>query len=108
MAKSTQPKTAGAAKDPEYFRAVADLEKLTGSKARAMKDVKGGFQFKLGPGMRTERVPEGREIVEELPATGARLEVEPEALGGRSVRRLVEVGVDALAADVASVHGVTS
>jgi hypothetical protein len=43
MAKSTK---AGS----DYLNAVADLEKLTGASHRAMKDVKGGFEFRLSPG----------------------------------------------------------
>src|SRR5262245_20016199 len=34
---------------PEYLTAVADLEKLAGASRRAMKDVKGGFEFRLTP-----------------------------------------------------------
>jgi Domain of unknown function (DUF4253) len=49
MAKSSKVDFSKTSKSPDYLKAVADLEKLTGASSRAMKDVKGGFEFRLGP-----------------------------------------------------------
>jgi Domain of unknown function (DUF4253) len=47
MAKSGKPDFSKAAKSTEYQAAVAELEKLAGSSRRVMKDVKGGFAFRV-------------------------------------------------------------